>query len=203
MIQNELRFGSFLEATVRYYEPVEQSQKPTDLPDEEADASLEVTSKTSSGTTSPMTWQQRGDYHLNRNEMDLAIQSFTKSLQQSEKRHDREQVGNNIMSLGIVYLKKEQWALATKFFNAAYAILHKTTNEKGLKIALGWMSEVEKQFLNKVCGIKKNPDPQIYLQWREKLEKIRSKFRFSIFASDFGNNKMDSWGIPGGLFRIN
>ncbi|MCE5316596.1 MAG: DUF294 nucleotidyltransferase-like domain-containing protein [Parachlamydia sp.] len=129
-----------------------------------------------------MTWKNRGDYHLNRNEFDLALESYTKALQASEEQNDRELIADSLKDIGRTYLEKEQWlpqgnifnaTIAAKIFNGALALLQKTLNDSAQKKVLALMAEVERRFLTRVCGINKNPNPMVYLERRQALDALR------------------------------
>lgn len=121
-----------------------------------------------------MSWKHRGEYHLDRNELDFALDAFTKALQDAEEQ-DQELIGEGLKDLGRVYLAKRQWALAAKIFNAAYAFLVESPNEKSNKAARALMIEVERCYLEKVFSIRRKLDPTIYLKRRETLKTLRQE----------------------------
>lgn len=102
----------------------------------------------SAGTAAPsMTWTDRGHYHLNRGENDLAVDCFTKALQEAEKQNDRELMSDCLKNLGQAFLEKEQGVLAAKIFNTAWALLCGSLNPKSRQTLLALMAEVERRYL--------------------------------------------------------
>lgn len=82
-------------------------------------------------------------------------------------------IGESLNNLGRAFLEKEQWTFAAKVFNGALAVLQKTSNEKAQQVVLNLMAEVERRFLDKVYGIRRNINPKIYLERRQILYALR------------------------------
>ena len=125
-------------------------------------------------------WKERGEHHLGRKELDLAIDAFTKALQEAEEQQNPELMGESLKDLGRAFLEKEQWAFSAKIFNGAYALLQKSSNEKSKQTTLTLMAEVERRFLEKVWKLRKPIDPKVYLERRQRLQSLRQQSRFLI-----------------------
>ncbi|MCE5315870.1 MAG: tetratricopeptide repeat protein [Parachlamydia sp.] len=134
-----------------------------------------------SALSSPsMTWTDRGHYHLNRGEIDIAVDSFTKALQEAEKQNDRELMSDSLKNLGRAFLEKEQWVLAAKIFNAALALLYASLNHKARQTLLALMAELERRYLEKICGIRSNIDPSHYIVRRITLHTNRENSKSKV-----------------------
>ncbi|MCE5316919.1 MAG: DUF294 nucleotidyltransferase-like domain-containing protein, partial [Parachlamydia sp.] len=127
---------------------------------------------------SSMTWKWRGEFHLRRKEFDLAVEAFTKALQEAETKEDLGLIKDSLKELGRVFLEKEQWAFAAKIFNGAYAISVK--KEQACAVTLAFMAEVERRFLDKFFKVRKPIDPKVYLQRRQKLLVQRQELKVKI-----------------------
>ena len=123
-------------------------KKPTATTPSQASPSPSATSPQSA-----MTWKERGDFHLQRQEVDLAIESFTKALLEAEKQKNLKSIATALKDLGRAYLDKEQWTIAAKILNGAYALSQHEGKTRQTLLSL--MAEVERRFLEKECGISK------------------------------------------------
>ena len=52
-------------------------------------------------------WQERGNYHLERKELDLAIDAFTKALEEAEEKKDLKALAQALRELGRVFMEKK------------------------------------------------------------------------------------------------
>ncbi|MCE5318707.1 MAG: tetratricopeptide repeat protein, partial [Parachlamydia sp.] len=151
--------------------PSSAAPPPTTIPQSAAIASPAATQN----PPTPMSWRQRGEYHLGRKELDMAVDAFTNALQETEKQHNPEFIGECLKDLGRTFLEKEQWAFSAKIFNGAYALLQKSSNEKSRQATLVFMAEVERRFIEKMWNIKKAIDPKVYLERRQRLQMLRKE----------------------------
>ena len=146
------------------------------------------TSSSNSSEPLPMSWKNRGAYHLERKELDLALESYTKALQEAEAKQNTAQIAGSLKDLGRVFLAKEQWAFAAKIFNGAYALYLKCPQvdqvDQALQATLSLMAEVERLFLKKVCGVKAKPQTALYLERRETLKALREAEKTQIQQSE-------------------
>ena len=120
-----------------------------------------------------MDWKKRGDFHLARNEADLAIDSYTKALQEAEKQKNSAQIIDNLKNLGRAYLAKGQLVVAAKIFNGTLALCQKDSDEKAMQNIVSFMAEVERTFLQKECKAIAVPQTQVYLEQRQQLKALR------------------------------
>ena len=127
----------------------------------------------STGGSKTMNWKERGDYHLARKEWPLAIESYTKALSEAEEAKKLDEIASICKCLGTVFLGKEEWHLAAKFFNGAEELFQQAQNEKGVEEAFVWMTQVENGFLEKQQIKAKSADKNFYKNNREKLKQIR------------------------------
>ncbi|MCE5319220.1 MAG: DUF294 nucleotidyltransferase-like domain-containing protein, partial [Parachlamydia sp.] len=128
----------------------------------------------------PMTWPHRGEYHLQRQELGLAVEAFTNALQGAEKQRHPDTIGGCLKDIARVLLEKGEWRKAAQIFNAAFVVLQKTDNEKLRRVVLALMGEVERRFLEKVCSVRFIPDPQVYLVRRKKLQSLRQNLQAQL-----------------------
>ena len=77
-----------------------------------------------------MNWKEQGDFHLARNEADLAIEGYTKSLEKAEKQKNPAEIIDNLKNLGRAFLIKGQLVTAAKIFNGAFALCKKPPMKK-------------------------------------------------------------------------
>ncbi|MCE5319465.1 MAG: tetratricopeptide repeat protein, partial [Parachlamydia sp.] len=131
-----------------------------------------------------VTWSQRGKYHLNRKEFDLALESFTQALQKAEKDNNKEDIGESLKNIGRLYLEKGQWLRAAKIFNAAFCVLQTTSPDKSQQGALMLMTEVERLFLEKVCKVRVNPNSKRYVERRQALQALRATIANQLCANE-------------------
>ena len=85
----------------------------------------EVKVELSANSAQTMTWKNRGDYHLGRKEIDLAIDAYTKALQQAEESSQPLGIAESLKSLGRCFMEREQWHFAAKMLNGAISLYQK------------------------------------------------------------------------------
>ncbi|MCE5317113.1 MAG: tetratricopeptide repeat protein [Parachlamydia sp.] len=126
------------------------------------------------------TWKNRGEFHLGRKELDLAIDAFTNALQEAEKKGNVELMGECLNDLGRIFLEKEQWTLGAKIFNSAYALSQKSCDGKSRQTTLALMAEVERRFLKKEFCILTSVNPRVYLDQRQSFQILRQEMHSKI-----------------------
>ena len=134
-----------------------------------------------------MSEKEVGDFHLFRKEFDLAIESYTQALQKAENQDDKVKIADALKDLSQAFLGKGQWALAAKILNGAFALYNKQnpSDEKAdKKVVLSYMLELERDFLEKACELKRPSLSQLeattYIQNRNKLQELRQNLRSKI-----------------------
>jgi tetratricopeptide (TPR) repeat protein len=129
-----------------------------------------------------MGWKERGDYHLDRKEIHLAIGSYTRALQDAERGGNFSEVIDSLKNIGRAFLAKAEPMQAAKTFNCAMALCekHDPQNAKSIQAIFSLMAEAEKAFLDKECGVKSAPQPQTYVKQREQLQALRQDIHEKI-----------------------
>jgi tetratricopeptide (TPR) repeat protein len=129
-----------------------------------------------------MTWQNRGNFHLDRKELGLAVDAFAKVLEEAEEKKDFRLIAESLKDLGRTFLEKGQWVLAAKILNGALALFQNatTSDPKAQQIVLSYMAEVERRFLEKECQVKASPKPEIYLSRRKQLQTLRNSVQTQL-----------------------
>jgi len=125
-----------------------------------------------------MSWVERSEYHLQRKELDLALEAYTKSLQGAEEHKETQAIAHAVKGIGCIFLEKKQWAMAAKLFNGALALYQSISHSTGEQLALGKMVETERRFLQTECGITKQKilnliTAENILKNRDQLQAIR------------------------------
>lgn len=141
-------------------EKIEQSHTASEIAERLEEANMVVPLPYQQSNSSPSQWKLAGDQHLEKKELDKAIDAYSNALKEAEEKNKTIEITHCLIDIGRVFLEKRQWTLAAKILNGALA------NSPGQKEALALLSELERRFLEYELKVRK--------------ETIESSFTFSM-----------------------